>query len=218
MKTFGREKRFRCPNGARQTWCWNSQFRAGIDAVQEHGWAELIWPSVVTRRQRRRRNRRRSFARLLAVPEPRPAHQAMGTAPARCSLNSPPGRRSLPASRWSSSSPSPWCGLGDQRAVLRLQRYVAARDQHLDHDRDVPDGVPDPEHAEPRHARFAAQAGGADHRDGWRQEQDRDRRGSLRGGSRAVARDLSQARGARRSIISSASAVMGLKDGLKKAS
>src|SRR5262249_15320942 len=41
-------------------------------------------------------------------------------------------------------------GVGSIRTSVRLQRYVAARHQH-DHDADhVPDGVRDPEFAEPR--------------------------------------------------------------------
>jgi hypothetical protein len=42
--------------------------------------------------------------------------------------------------------------------LFHLQRYLAARDQHRYHDRDLSDGVFDPCHAEPRHARLADQA------------------------------------------------------------
>ena len=48
--------------------------------------------------------------------------------------------------------------LGGNRAAVRLQRHVAAGHQYLDHDRDLPDGVPDSEHPEPRHHGVAAQA------------------------------------------------------------
>ena len=41
-------------------------------------------------------------------------------------------------------------GLGSHRTALRLQRYMAARRQHRNHDRDFSHGVPDSEHAEPR--------------------------------------------------------------------
>jgi hypothetical protein len=40
-------------------------------------------------------------------------------------------------------------GVGDQWPILRIQRYLAARDQHRNHHRDVPHGVLDSEHAEP---------------------------------------------------------------------
>ena len=55
------------------------------------------------------------------------------------------------------------CLAGD-RAAVRIQRHVAARDQYRHDHRDLPDGVPDPEHAEPRHLRAADQARRADSR------------------------------------------------------
>src|SRR5712675_1131666 len=33
--------------------------------------------------------------------------------------------------------------LGPHRPTVQLQRHVSTRDQHLDHDRDLPDGLPD---------------------------------------------------------------------------
>ena len=45
---------------------------------------------------------------------------------------------------------------------LRLQRDLAARHQHGDDDRDVPHGLPHPEHAEPRRRGGPAQARRAD--------------------------------------------------------
>ena len=59
-------------------------------------------------------------------------------------------------------------GVAGQRTAVRLQRHVAARDQHRHDDHHVPDGVPDPEHPEPRHAGDAGQARRADPRDAGR--------------------------------------------------
>jgi hypothetical protein len=42
-------------------------------------------------------------------------------------------------------------GLGCHRPLFPLFRYLAARHQYRHHHRHVPHGVPDPEHAKPRH-------------------------------------------------------------------
>ena len=58
--------------------------------------------------------------------------------------------------------------LGGDRSDFSLQRYLATRDQYRHDDRDVPDGLPDPEHAEPRLRGDAGQARRAHPRDGRR--------------------------------------------------
>src|SRR6185503_12860999 len=49
--------------------------------------------------------------------------------------------------------------LGDHRADLPFQRHLAAGDQYRDDRRDLPDGLPHPEHPEPGKPRASAQAG-----------------------------------------------------------
>ena len=54
--------------------------------------------------------------------------------------------------------------LGDRAALGSDSPTLATREQHLDHDHDLPDGLPDPAHPEPRDARGWSSAGGTDHR------------------------------------------------------
>ena len=50
-------------------------------------------------------------------------------------------------------------------AFVRLQRHLAARHQYWHDDRDLPNGLPDPGDAKPRHAGAATEARRADHGD-----------------------------------------------------
>src|SRR4249919_1755766 len=52
--------------------------------------------------------------------------------------------------------------MGDQRPAVRFQRYLATRDQYRHDHHHLSDGVPDPEHPEPRYGSDAAQARRAD--------------------------------------------------------
>ena len=68
--------------------------------------------------------------------------------------------------------------------AVRVQRHLAARHQHRHDDRHVPDGVPHPEHAEPRRRSDAGQARRAHPRDRARQERAARSRGARRRGPR----------------------------------
>src|SRR5688572_28988892 len=90
--------------------------------------------------------------------------------------------------------------MGRQRTVLRLVKYLAARDQHGNDDCDVSDGLSDSTHAEQGRTGDSAEAeraGGGDA--GREQPVDRDR-GSIRSRPAAPSQSLSRARadGARR--------------------
>ena len=50
------------------------------------------------------------------------------------------------------------CGLGNLGTPIQVQRHVAVGHQHRNHDRDVPDGLPDSKHTEPRHRGHSDQA------------------------------------------------------------
>ena len=138
---------------------------------------------------------------------PRPdAGQAKARSSNGAGTNCSPGRpalpRNTPAIRSHSWPRSHRCRLGAQRTAVRLQRYLATRDQHLDHDRDVPDGVLDPAHPESRHARDPTQAGRADHCGKGRREPHWRPRRICRKRSSKTCTKITDARPKRRSIIS----------------
>ena len=84
------------------------------------------------------------------------------------------------------------------RPALRLVRHLAARHQHRHDDRHLPDGLRDPEHAEPRHDGAASEARRADPRHRQGAQRAGRRRGLVRQGYRRGPRGLPRARRRRR--------------------